>query len=908
MKKLFLLMLALSCQFLAFADVVKGIVVDAETGEPLGGVSVDLNIKDMRGSSSSFGFETDSTGRFECMAGMEGRMMLSFSMIGYHKRRVLSFNSGRNPNDTVFIDTVRLEPTALMMKEVEVNARMPRVTMSGDTIVFHPEAFKLPEGARLSELIRKLPGVQRRDGQLYWNGKPLRLMMNGRNIFGGDGMINELPAEVAGKIKLYDHKSELARHTGRDDGEEDNVLDIQVKPGFLDKWYGNLEGNYATGGRYMGQLRASRLSDHDPVMVFGQLNNENDRVEAGSNWMSWGSISDFGRQQYGSASYQHNWQPEGTKKFSESNVWVTPTMSHVDGWSNSHGERETFMDGQEHTWTTSDSWDHSHEINPKLSTGIRVYLDSLNMLDVNASGGYTKRRTASGFATASGSRTVGDIISRQDYHDSGDEENGSLNALYNWTHYLGHMGNFVIGGSTYYNGGTSHSYSNQQIDYLRADSTLQLFQYDRTPTTSLTTSLGPSVSLWLGKRLYVKLSYNAAYTLLRTSRHFYADTSEALLTDGVPTTEDEANRERNHQHNWQQDVSASADIKLTEGLSLSPQLTWRWLRERADYQYGSLDTAAVRYTTAWLPRATVKWKIDRLRHMELSFNYNTDNPDLVSTFDYLDTRDPQNIMSGNSHQHRSHSYDVNYSFTRLWMRQQTVLQVSAQYHRDINPFSSLITYNTLTAAYRSVPMNVRGGDNYRFSINMDKGLGFYWRVVNNASFNWAKRYGYLTRATIDEQPRLNRQRSFDFNDNFELGFETDKVQLQLYDRLALSRYRYSSSINADNTTLFMTYGLNWRFTLWENIDVQGDCRDEFRTGYMGSSTNGHRWICNARINYYMLKKKLRLFVTADDIFNQNRNYSSSYSAYESSESWRDSFHHYLTIGLSYRFDAKGENN
>lgn len=57
-------------------------------------------------------------------------------------------------------------------------------------------------------------------------------MMNGKDLFGGDQIINELPAEVAQKLKLYDRKSELSRHTGKDDGEEDHVLDIQVKPGF----------------------------------------------------------------------------------------------------------------------------------------------------------------------------------------------------------------------------------------------------------------------------------------------------------------------------------------------------------------------------------------------------------------------------------------------------------------------------------------------------------------------------------------------------------------------------------------------------------------------------------------------------------------------------------------------------
>ena len=57
------------------------------------------------------------------------------------------------------------------------------------------------------------------------------------------------------------------------------MLDIQVKPGFLDKWYGEAEAQYQTDKRYMFSLRASRLSDHDPQMIYGQANNTNRYID-----------------------------------------------------------------------------------------------------------------------------------------------------------------------------------------------------------------------------------------------------------------------------------------------------------------------------------------------------------------------------------------------------------------------------------------------------------------------------------------------------------------------------------------------------------------------------------------------------------------------------------------------------
>lgn len=299
----FILML-IACS--AHADTMTGVVVDAETQQPLEGVSIDIKYSvGSNGQSASTtiaGITTDSLGRFSVVIRSEARLLMEFRLIGYHPTRRVDYSSGSLATDTTDMGVIRLKPTALMMQEVVVSAKMPRFTMQGDTIVFHPEAFQLPEGASLADLIRKLPGVQQRDGGLYWNDKPLRMMMNGKDIFGSSGLVNQLPAEVAGKLKLYNRRSETARHTGKDDGEEDHVLDIQVKPGFLDRWYGNALAGGMTEKHYKANVNTNYLSDHDPWMVYAQANNENRFMERYATWSQLGRISDFGKSQYGSVS------------------------------------------------------------------------------------------------------------------------------------------------------------------------------------------------------------------------------------------------------------------------------------------------------------------------------------------------------------------------------------------------------------------------------------------------------------------------------------------------------------------------------------------------------------------------------------------------------------------------------
>lgn len=148
LKKLFVAaLLCLMQTTVCTADTFKGKIVNAETGEILIGATVRSEINPQPGWSMQNSTETDSTGCFTLDSGWEGRIMITFSMIGYKNSRKVDYAYGPEVKDTTDLGTIRLQPTALMLQEVEVKAKVPRITMRGDTIVFNPEAFKLKEGA-----------------------------------------------------------------------------------------------------------------------------------------------------------------------------------------------------------------------------------------------------------------------------------------------------------------------------------------------------------------------------------------------------------------------------------------------------------------------------------------------------------------------------------------------------------------------------------------------------------------------------------------------------------------------------------------------------------------------------------------------------------------------------------------
>ena len=686
MKVFIVLMLSIMQTAECSADTFKGKIVNAETGEILVGASVEGEINPQPGWSCMTATESDSTGCFHLNGNMEGRIMFKFSMIGYKNLRKVDYSYGSEVKDTTDLGIIKLQPTALMLQEVKVTAKMPRITMVGDTIVFNPEAFKLKEGARLAELIKKLPGVENRDGKLFWNDKPIRLMMNGKDVFGGSQIIGELPAEVASKLKLYDRKSELARHTGNDDGEEDHVLDIQVKPGFLDKWYGEAEAQYQTDKRYMFSVKASKLSDNDPQLIYGQANNTNRYIDRTMSQSMNRNIDGDGKSQYGSYNYQHNWETEGADPYDNNSFDISASMGHSDGWNTSWQSTETFFPDKERTFSVADNYRYAHNLSPQLQAQLFAYTDSLNSISLNVKATYEKGYNISedkgasygyepdkfeyhtidaAFAAKPGDALYDRLITRNRYYQTGDKQTRSLNMDYSWEHFFGKKGSFTLQGNTNISGADEDTHINRSLEYLRENRTETVWQYYDRNNHDLSTQLGAELEYWLNSKVYLDISDNVTYSRTRTVRDIYTDNSEENIVGGMPTTPDLANAMGNLMHKWKNSLTLKSTIKPVKSFMIMPKFNWNVYCEKANYHYGQLDTAAVRTSYIYEPSIFLKWKMSRVRNMDFSFAYNTTVPDLVSTLGYRNTINPLSISVGNPFLRKSHSHTTKYSYHRM---------------------------------------------------------------------------------------------------------------------------------------------------------------------------------------------------------------------------------------------------
>ena len=907
------------------AEDLKGRVLDANTKEPIEKASVKIEIKSGN-STQIMDITSDAEGKFSCSSSFEGRMTIKASMIGYETATKHSYSSGYSGTDTLDLGDFLLKPTELMLDDVVVTAKARRFTMSGDTIVFHPEAFKLKEGARLDELIKRLPGVVEKDGKLYWNNKPLRMLMNGRDIFGGGSIVGEIPAEAVKNIKTYNKASELAQQSGNDDGKDDNVLDINIKPGFMDKWYGDMTARLQTPKNYQASVQTNLLSDRNPTLVSIDANNVDYFQKLGIDWYNKGNFDDFGKAQSAAAAWQHNWK-QGTHKFSNrNNVSFSSNFNHTDGWGTEYRTDQTIPTlGNAKTWGLSRNKRYEYKIQPTIMADLFTFADSVNYITADLEFEYTfqrKNEEASSARFNSNPEAFGDfpldpalmakhsddiyshlINRKRTYAQSTNEAlNTTLNAK--WGHLLGKKGQFSFGTTANYSNGNNRTNTNQQIDYVEQGVQSPLYQYSRLPFHNLDFKAYTELQYYIKNNLLLTGGYTFDKLNKSVRQDFYSTDVQSKLDNNRDEVKDAANSFDSHRSTATHTAQAGLTYKLDKWQFL-PNVKVDWLHEHLDYQRGRLDTASTRNSLLINPNMEIKWKIGKRSNFDFTFNYTTSLPDLLSTLAYHDDTDPLWIKEGNPLLHRSHKHSSMVTYRQTLPRVQSMMLLKAGYTHNINPIASVFYYNPATGVYRTHDENVRGGDEWLFSAVLDKGIGDNFHLFTKAETYFTTSYGYLAALNETVEKQQNKLKQLTLNLSPELSYEHDWLVLNLFGSMNLRRNRYSLASEYNNTFGNYNFGLKGLAKLkqWE---FSTKFEDRLRSGYLSPEINRHRLVWNANAKWLFWKGKGVLGIDLDDILNQAVWNSSTITPTQRTEQWEEAMHHFARISFTYKFDAKSK--
>jgi hypothetical protein len=216
---------------------------------------------------------TNEKGRFSLNLAANSSYDIKASYIGYQ-----SFNTVLKTTDNA-LDYNILMKQGVELKDVEVVYEMP-VTISGDTIIYNSDSFTNGTERKLEDVLKKLPGVEvDADGNITVEGKPVqKIMVEGKDFFDGDTKIatKNIPANALDKIQVLRNYNEVANLKGLENNEESVAINIKLKEGKKNFWFGDLTagaGAWDTEDRYLINPKLFYYNPKFSVNVISNFNN-----------------------------------------------------------------------------------------------------------------------------------------------------------------------------------------------------------------------------------------------------------------------------------------------------------------------------------------------------------------------------------------------------------------------------------------------------------------------------------------------------------------------------------------------------------------------------------------------------------------------------------------------------------
>lgn len=268
-----LLLLSLAFGMLhAMAFSIKGKVLD-ENSEPMMQASVRVLKPD---STLLKGVLTNEDGAFTISGINAGNYIVETSFVGYDSQS----RNIKISNADITLKPIEMQAGALMLREAEVVGVRTPVKVMQDTVEYNADAYRTQPNAVVEDLLKRLPGVEvDSEGKITANGKSVtKILIDGKEFFADDPKVasRNLPVDMVDKLQVVDRKSDLARITGVDDGEEETVINLTVKKGMNNGWFGNAEAGYGTDDKYKANFIVNRFWNGNQITLLGNFNNVNE--------------------------------------------------------------------------------------------------------------------------------------------------------------------------------------------------------------------------------------------------------------------------------------------------------------------------------------------------------------------------------------------------------------------------------------------------------------------------------------------------------------------------------------------------------------------------------------------------------------------------------------------------------
>lgn len=910
---------------------VTGTVLDGGDKSPV--MQATVQILSLKDSTMIKGNVSDLDGNF-ALSVRPGKYLLKISYIGYttfFRQIEMTRNKPR-----LNVGNIELQADAIMLGEAVVVAQAPEVTAAEDTLVYNSSAYRVPEGSALEELVKKLPGAEvDENGKITINGKEIKkIMIDGKEFFADDPNIamKNLPVNIIDKVRAYDKQSDLARATGIDDGEEETVLDLSVKPGMNKGWFGNADLAAGTEDRYSGKIMLNRFWGDNQFTVIGSMNNVNDQgYPGGGGGFRWGGQNGLTAIKMGGFNFSttsEKLETGGSVNFNYKDADIISKQASETFVSSDNSSFQNALIAQrnKNTALTADfriEWRPDTMtmllVRPRLSYGDIDNTESSNSGTFNAE----PQNTTDELIAAIQEGNLTDLMAEENIVNTIIRNSLSKSSDFNvggsvmFNRRLGKAGRNINFRGTYnYTNSSSEQFSTSETEYFQMtdEERLEILnRYISTPTLNNNFSARVSYSEPIFKGGFLQFSYNFQYRYSTTDNSTYTMPNDWTIDNGYggeyTGVLDKENSKSAHYtyYNHQAELALRwirEKMRLNVGVSFQPQKT------ELSYKKGDLDTVTVRNVFNFTPTLDFRYKFNKTSQLRINYRGRSSQPSMTDLLPVEDTTDPLNIRRGNPGLKPSFTNSFRAFYNTFNTETQRGMVAHVNFSNTMNSVSSRRVYNETTGGYITTPENINGNWNLFSMLGSNTALRNKKYTINTfttASYN--NIVSYISDNTETTNDDRNKTRQLRLGERLRGTYRTDWWEVSLNGSLNYthSRNNYQEQNNMD--TYDFSYGASTNIRLPWNMSIATDLSQNSRRGYSDNSMNRDELIWNAQISQDFLKgNAATVSIQFYDILRNQSNVSRAITAAMRSDTEYNAIYSYCMVHFIYRLNLFGGKN
>ena len=772
----------------------------------------------------------------------------------------------------VQLDSVILRSNPLTTQEVEIVAELQRMYQRGDTIIFNADAYEMPTGSVLLDLVRRLPGLRYDDGQMTYLGRSIEeIRLNGDSFFKRDMSIalNNMPTDKLKSLKVYEVPDDTLNRMS----DNHLVMDMETKDPMSRTMFANVEA--ATTNRF-------------------------DRYSVSLNGSTW---KQGGSELYASLShntipseYSHSLKQESTygslyldKQFEK--VSVDGSASYSRGYSENKDANYNKMFMPEFTqnsYSESESSSGSNSLNGSASA--RWRMGEKGWMNVNMS--YSRSDSKSSSNTLDSISNEGEGLvsfTRQSNRSESGSNSYGVNMGFNTR--FGKDDTYSLYSNFNYNGsqGEGVSYNESESRFYKLNDSTRIVNHRiLTPSHNNTVSGNINLDRSIGVNGYLGLGYSFSYNGSTSVQNY-----EDIAADGTMSSVDSLHYDKRNS-----DVSNSVDLSYyyTDSLyriNVSAQASPRVMTIDNEQQGKNehIRNFGVQYHT------NVNLRVKVFKKSEVGVGYTGSNglPGVSQLSTVTDYSDPMNIHEGNSSLKNSFTHSVNAEF-----QLRSYLRTNITYGTTRNEITTLTRLDKATGARRTSPANINGSWNmneYLFLTYPFRDLSL--SIAANHSFRHNVAY---VQSYTDSEPEKSatdwNQLGFNVSGAYsnsslmlraETGYSIDRSKSDYLDKSNGGR-RFSASCEMVYTTRF-------------GLGASTTCDFNKPFGYEMAEANRAECLWNISVEYGFLKdRRAEVNVTWRDILKSYNGFSAQVSGTSWNESRTFGDTSMIVITFRYRFN------